>query len=70
MRKWRRALDAFLCDWLLPAGLLYVYVPPGEPDGEPGTEPAGPAPGHPERMCPQLPLSATERALERELTGG
>ncbi|MFJ2741728.1 DUF6059 family protein [Streptomyces sp. NPDC087440] len=67
MRPWRRALDTFLCDWLLPAGLLYVYVPPADPHATP--EPAGPAPGHPERRCPEVPLSASERAWERQLAG-
>ncbi|WP_373313851.1 DUF6059 family protein [Kitasatospora xanthocidica] len=27
----------------------------------------GPAPGHPERLCPEVPLSAVESRLSREL---
>ncbi|KPI11998.1 hypothetical protein OK074_2619 [Actinobacteria bacterium OK074] len=34
---------------------------------EPGRDGAGPAPGHPERLCPERPLSAAEAALAREL---
>ncbi|MFD8750681.1 DUF6059 family protein [Kitasatospora sp. NPDC059577] len=29
----------------------------------------GPGPGHPERLCPELPLSAVEARLSRELGG-
>ncbi|WP_431995825.1 DUF6059 family protein [Streptomyces griseoflavus] len=29
----------------------------------------GPAPLHPERLCPQEPLTAAEHALDRQLTG-
>ncbi|MGV9558828.1 DUF6059 family protein [Streptomyces sp. NPDC003401] len=45
-------------------------VPPGGEAAGPG-EPPGPAPGppagHPERLCPDVALTAAERALEREL---
>ncbi|MFH8571867.1 DUF6059 family protein [Streptomyces sp. NPDC017993] len=30
---------------------------------------SGPPPGHPERMCPEVPLSGIERRLQRELMG-
>lgn len=43
-------------------GLLGGF-PPGD-----GQEPlAGPLPGHPERMRPDIPLSAVEREIAREL---
>jgi hypothetical protein len=30
-------------------------------------EPDGPLPGHPERLCPEVPLTAQERLLMRDL---
>ncbi|MGW3202946.1 DUF6059 family protein [Streptomyces sp. NPDC001135] len=49
---------------LTAAGRMYIWVPPADwhPDR------CGPPPLHPERLRPDLPLTAYERAVERELT--
>ncbi|MFE3637880.1 DUF6059 family protein [Streptomyces sp. NPDC059168] len=39
----------------------------GFPQGGEGEPLAGPLPGHPERLRPDVPLSAMERELAREL---
>ncbi|MEU8028825.1 DUF6059 family protein [Streptomyces sp. NPDC049099] len=49
---------------LMAAGRMYVWVPPEDP--RPGH--CDPPPLHPERLRPDLPLTAYERALEQELT--
>ncbi|MEU0332158.1 DUF6059 family protein [Streptomyces sp. NPDC006193] len=50
---------------LVAAGRMYVWT--ADPDPDPSDLP----PGHPERLRPDLPLTAYERALERQLrTGG
>ncbi|MYV53157.1 DUF6059 family protein [Streptomyces sp. SID3212] len=65
---------------LVAFGHLWVYVPPlpASPTAQtPPSPPAapgphrltGPAPGHPERLCPEVPLSETEMMLRRQLLG-
>ncbi|MFJ4691878.1 DUF6059 family protein [Streptomyces sp. NPDC088766] len=58
-------------------GAIYVSgarLPGGRPPPEEGLEGPvrleGPPTAHPERLCPDVALSAVERALERELDGG
>ncbi|MFI9330377.1 DUF6059 family protein [Kitasatospora sp. NPDC052868] len=54
----------FLLRGLIVSGQISGYVPPVlAPSG------SGPAPGHPERLCPEVPLSAVELRLRRELRG-
>ncbi|MEU3187607.1 DUF6059 family protein [Streptomyces sp. NPDC006923] len=55
-------------NWLIAFGQIWVYIPPTAPTASPA--PAGPAPGHPERLCPEVPLSEVEKALLRQLLGG
>ncbi|WP_051796674.1 DUF6059 family protein [Streptomyces sp. NRRL S-87] len=45
---------------LSAAGAMWVWTPP--------VELCGPAPGHPERLRPDVPFDATELALFRQLT--
>lgn len=57
---------------LVEYGSYWVYVPPVEPAHVRGLVPpdeelTGPAEGHPERLCPDVPLSAVERELARSL---
>ncbi|MFD0403135.1 DUF6059 family protein [Kitasatospora sp. NPDC059811] len=47
---------------LIALGQLSGYAPPVAPP-----PPAGPGPGHPERLRPDLPLSDVERELRRQL---
>ncbi|WP_331739363.1 hypothetical protein OG440_41045 (plasmid) [Streptomyces sp. NBC_00637] len=58
LRSCYEALTAF--GWLL----IGVAAPP---DDRPPL--IGPAPLHPERLCPERPLTALERALDRQLAG-
>lgn len=59
--------------WLLRAlqeafvalGRVWLFLPLPPPDMPP--PPEGPAPGHPERLCPDTPLTAQEEALRRQL---
>ncbi|MDX6349579.1 MAG: hypothetical protein QOF84_4369 [Streptomyces sp.] len=44
---------------VIAAGSIWVHIPPLPPL-------SGPPPGHPERPCPDIPLSALEQTLERE----
>ncbi|MCK9921033.1 hypothetical protein MXD61_03775 [Frankia sp. AgPm24] len=41
---------------------------PGELSGREGVGSGGPAAGHPERLCPEMPLTRLERRLARELS--
>ena len=45
-------------DSLIAFGRIWVWIPP-----VPETPLEEPPPGHPERLCPDLPLSAVEREL-------
>ncbi|MFJ6217199.1 DUF6059 family protein [Streptomyces sp. NPDC092296] len=59
-------------DSLVAAGQFCVYVPPVAPITAQipvGPAAGGPGPGHPERLCPEVPLSAVEAALSRQLRG-
>jgi Family of unknown function (DUF6059) len=49
---------------LVAAGRMYVWIPPTHLH----PEASDPPPHHPERLRPDLPLTAYERALEHELT--
>ncbi|MFJ4717375.1 DUF6059 family protein [Streptomyces sp. NPDC088785] len=51
-----RALKAY--------GSYYTGLDPERPEG---IQLEDPAPGHPERLCRDIPLTAVERALVREL---
>ncbi|MFF1924493.1 DUF6059 family protein [Streptomyces sp. NPDC058221] len=52
---------------LVSFGQIWVYIPPtAEPDDVPA---AGPCPGHPERLCPEVPLSEAEMTWGRQLLG-
>ncbi|MFC9243885.1 DUF6059 family protein [Streptomyces sp. NPDC057136] len=44
-----------------------LWVPPPPPP-LPAASPQGPTPGHPERLCPEIPLSEAELRLQRELS--
>jgi hypothetical protein len=46
-------------------GRVWLFIPTSLPDPPP--PPAGPVPGHPERLCPDVPLTAQEEALRRQL---
>ncbi|MFD5769947.1 DUF6059 family protein [Streptomyces sp. NPDC127049] len=62
-----RALSAAGWMWLGLAGT--GPPPPWLPPPSPPPEPLRPPPdGHPERLCPEVPLTEVERALERELS--
>ncbi|MFE9629095.1 DUF6059 family protein [Streptomyces sp. NPDC006527] len=55
---------------LIAFGNLWVYVPPVPESPESPEAPlGGPAPGHPEALRPDIPLSAVERALHRQFLG-
>jgi hypothetical protein len=58
-----------ICESLIAAGRLWVYVPlPGlDPEELPGHPPEQPPPGHPEQLRPDIPLNAVELALQRQL---
>ncbi|MFI2437046.1 DUF6059 family protein [Streptomyces sp. NPDC018693] len=59
MRNALRGLMRFLSDTLIAYGQVYLCLP--------APELAVPAPGHPERLCPDVPLTETEYALARQL---
>ncbi|MFE0774911.1 DUF6059 family protein [Streptomyces sp. NPDC058861] len=63
-----------LWEALIAFGHLWVHIPvppPADPTGPSDpTGPTGPAPGHPERLCPDVPPTDRERALWNDLTGG
>ncbi|MFF2044108.1 DUF6059 family protein [Kitasatospora sp. NPDC058170] len=54
----------FLLRGLIVSGQISGYVPPVLPPSR-----SGPVPGHPERLCPEVPLSAVEVGLRRQLRG-
>lgn len=59
LRSFAYALVAF--------GQIWVYIPPAaEADDGPAD---GPPPGHPERLCPEIPLSEAEMIWGRQLLG-
>jgi hypothetical protein len=52
---------------LVAFGQIWVYIPPTrESDDE---IVAGPPPGHPERLCLEVPLSEAEMTWRRQLLG-
>ncbi|MEU2282446.1 DUF6059 family protein [Streptomyces sp. NPDC013178] len=59
LRPAYEALSAF--------GWLLIGVPAPLRDIPPPL--TGPAPLHPERLCPERPLTAVEHALDRQLAG-
>ncbi|MFD5708983.1 DUF6059 family protein [Streptomyces pharetrae] len=59
MRNPLRGLLRFLTDALIAYGEVYMCPP--------APELAGPAPGHPERLIPDVPLTEAEQALARQL---
>ncbi|GAA2150631.1 hypothetical protein GCM10009760_45230 [Kitasatospora kazusensis] len=50
---------------LMAVGSFFGMMVPAEMAEWPPSE--GPGPWHPERLCPQVPLSPLERRLQREL---
>ncbi|MFD4790821.1 DUF6059 family protein [Streptomyces sp. NPDC058459] len=52
---------------LAAAGCFWIYIPPADETVR-GRDLLGPPPGHPERVRPDLPLSAVERHLARSLS--
>ncbi|MER6118473.1 hypothetical protein E6R60_09870 [Streptomyces sp. A0642] len=56
---------------LIAFGQIWIPVPPGPApqDGRTDEAPGGPAPGHPERLCPEVPLSEAEMTWGRQLLG-
>ncbi|MEU9145952.1 DUF6059 family protein [Streptomyces sp. NPDC048349] len=53
---------------LISFGTLHMHGETLRAEAEPRPVPlGGPPPGHPERLCPELPLSPVERALFRDL---
>ncbi|MER6075312.1 DUF6059 family protein [Streptomyces sp. NPDC001817] len=62
LRSAYHALSAF--GWLC----LAHPAPPIDPaDSTEPPAPTGPPPGHPERLCPERPLTRVELSLERRL---
>ncbi|MET8681303.1 DUF6059 family protein [Streptomyces sp. NPDC004647] len=59
MRSHVARLLRFFLDGLIGLGQGWVYIP-----APPLDEPAA---GHPERLCPDQPLTETERGLARQL---
>ncbi|OAH10894.1 DUF6059 family protein [Streptomyces jeddahensis] len=64
MRRFTRALAAHVWQCLVAAGSVQVA---GEAARADARLLDAPPPGHPERLRPDLPLSALERALLKEL---
>ncbi len=60
-----RCLQA-IWEALVSYGSFWICIPEAP---EPGPPLAGPAPHHPERLCPELPLTTVERRLQEELCG-
>ncbi|WP_254407733.1 DUF6059 family protein [Streptomyces sp. GMY02] len=56
--------------WVIAYGRIWVYIPPSPPPSRPDSRPlTGPVRGHPERLCPEVPLNEVELALRRQLLG-
>ncbi|NGO43899.1 DUF6059 family protein [Streptomyces ureilyticus] len=51
---------------LVAAGWMWLGLPAAPPTPRPPVLLPPPL-GHPERLCPDIPLTTTERALERQL---
>ncbi|WP_046508714.1 DUF6059 family protein [Streptomyces odonnellii] len=65
-----RSLVSSMGKWMIAYGQIWVYIPPSAPQPRPGSRPlTGPVRGHPERLCPEVPLNEVELALRRELLG-
>ncbi|MGI5519972.1 DUF6059 family protein [Micromonospora sp. CA-259024] len=58
-RRWWRRLRWAVWDGMVAYGRFTLGVPEILD---------GPSPGHPERCCPEQPLTDTERALARQLS--
>ncbi|MGW6206674.1 DUF6059 family protein [Streptomyces sp. NPDC055089] len=56
---------------LVAFGQIWIYIPPAPvpEDGATDEAPGGPPPGHPERLCPEVPLSEAEMTWGRQLLG-
>jgi Family of unknown function (DUF6059) len=73
MRKTWNAVRRFLSratERMIVFGKMWVYIPPAEDDFAHPPHPntlRGPGPGHPERLCPDVPLTGPERELLRQL---
>jgi hypothetical protein len=63
MRRFTRALVAGVWECLVAVGAVQLA---GE-TARAGTRLDAPAPGHPERLRPDLPLTALERALLKDI---
>ncbi|MFG2408956.1 DUF6059 family protein [Streptomyces brevispora] len=50
---------------LVTLGRIWVYIPPTSESDD--VTVAGPSPGHPERLCPEVPLSEAEMTWARQL---
>ncbi|MFE9031846.1 DUF6059 family protein [Streptomyces iakyrus] len=48
-------------DSLIAFGRIWVWIPPAESE----TPLEGPPPGHPEQLCPDVPLNAVEEEFLR-----
>ncbi|MFJ4849138.1 MULTISPECIES: DUF6059 family protein [unclassified Streptomyces] len=64
-----RAMGRILTRELVALGELYFAIDGPQPV-PPAARRDGLPPGHPERLCPEVPLSPLERSLARELRLG
>ncbi|MGV9351390.1 DUF6059 family protein [Streptomyces spiralis] len=64
LRRFTRALAAQVWHGLVAAGTMYFASEAARAEARLLD---APPPGHPERLRPDLPLTALERALQREL---
>lgn len=70
-RRWLLTLGRLLgpvAQSLAAVGAAGMFLPAcPSPDWRGSWTPGTPAPGHPERLCPEIPLSAVELQLESQL---
>ncbi len=69
MRSYLVRLLRVVYESLVAFGHLWILHPPPPPDVPTAPALTDPPPGHPERLCPELPLIAVERELARALRG-